>query len=246
VSLSVDKDPLVTLPPCVVVLFTYCVIICTLLVILFLITLPVHLSLSLSFIFVFKRFISGTILVSMVTLASISQLNKDIFTLSLSASCLLVLFRCITIKQAFEAVKGRVLLAIFATYGLGAALGNTGVASLFADLLIYIGNLIGPIGLLTMIFLSVSCLSCVVSNQATVILMWPIVSVIDIHGLHIGQFAVILMMAASTSFATPIGYQTNLMVYEPGGYDFKDFARMGIPLTLILAPFASVLTFYLV
>jgi di/tricarboxylate transporter len=97
-----------------------------------------------------------------------------------------------------------------------------------------------------MIFLSVSTLSCIVSNQATVILMWPVVSVIDVHGLHIGQFAVILLLAASTSFATPIGYQTNLMVYEPGGYDFKDFARMGIPLTLLLAPIASVLTYYLI
>jgi di/tricarboxylate transporter len=76
--------------------------------------------------------------------------------------------------------------------------------------------------------------------------MWPIVSVIDIHGLHIGQFAVILMMAASTSFATPIGYQTNLMVYEPGGYEFIDFAKLGLPLTFILAPIASLLTYYLI
>mmetsp|Transcript_47200 Transcript_47200/g.60662 ORF Transcript_47200/g.60662 Transcript_47200/m.60662 type:complete len:98 (-) Transcript_47200:145-438(-) len=97
-----------------------------------------------------------------------------------------------------------------------------------------------------MVFLCVSGLSCVVSNQATVILLWPVVSGIDIHGLHIGQFAVILMMGASTSFATPIGYQTNLMVYEPGGYEFMDFAKFGVPLTIILAPFASVLTYYLV
>lgn len=130
--------------------------------------------------------------------------------------------------------------------GLGAALTNTGVAKLLADALVSVGELTGAIGLLCLLFVFVSVLSCVVSNQATVILLWPVVSAVDIPGLHLGQFAVILMMGASASFATPIGYQTNLMVYEAGQYAFTDFTKFGTPLTLVLTVFAGVFTYYFI
>ena len=104
----------------------------------------------------------------------------------------------------------------------------------------------GPVGLLCMLFLCTALLSCVVSNQATVILLWPVVRDIAVPGLHTGQFAIILMMGASTAFVTPIGYQTSLMVFGPGNYTFGDFVKIGGVLTLALTVVAGVFVYYAV
>ena len=135
-----------------------------------------------------------------------------------------------------------------ATYGLGTALQNTGTAALLASGLVSVGTRIGDVGLLSMIFLAVSLLSCVVSNAATVILLWPVVRDLpaEIPGLSIGQLAVTLMMGASCAFVTPIGYQTNLMVFAPGNYEFADFTKIGGALVLLLTPVVGFLVFYII
>ena len=149
-------------------------------------------------------------------------------------------------QQAFAAIKGRVVLAIVATYGLGSALQKTGVAAALAKVLVSVGSSLGPVGLLCMLFLCTSVLSCVVSNQATVILLWPVVRDINIPGLHTGQFAIILMMGASTAFATPIGYQTSLMVFGPGNYTFGDFLKIGGAMTIALTVVAGIFVYFAV
>jgi len=128
----------------------------------------------------------------------------NIFTLSATAAALLVASKCLTIDEAFAAVNGRVLLGIVATYGLGAALERTKVAALLASSLVAVGGTTGPQGLLAVLFFTVALLSGVVSNQATVILLWPVVRGIDIEGVSIGQFAIVLMMGASCAFMTPV------------------------------------------
>lgn len=187
---------------------------------------------------------SSLVLAAMVALSA-ADVYK-IFVTSLAASIILIASQCLTIEQAFEAIKGRVVLAIVSTYGLGSALDNTGVAKLIADGLVKLGKATGNIGLLCVLYLTTSVLSCVISNQATVILLWPVVEAIEIDGLSIGQFAIVLMMGASTAFSTPIGYQTNLMVYGPGGYSFSDFMKMGGAVTAALTVATGVLTYYLV
>ena len=104
----------------------------------------------------------------MVSLAA-SNVSKSltIFTLSLAASALLLAMKCLTLRQAFDAIKGRVILAIVATYGLGSALESTGVAALLAKGIVSIGRSTGDIGLLSLIFFTVALLSCVVSNAVS-------------------------------------------------------------------------------
>ncbi|EOD34719.1 hypothetical protein EMIHUDRAFT_111101 [Emiliania huxleyi CCMP1516] len=97
----------------------------------------------------------------------------------------------------------------------------------------------GPLPFLGAVFLFTSALSCLVSNAACVVLVYGVLK--DLHdggglaALRPAQVMLAMMMGASASFATPIGYQTNLMVLQPGGYSFADFARLGVPLTLSTA-----------
>lgn len=188
--------------------------------------------------------VSGAILLLMVILAATNA--YVIFSAALFASMLLITAQCLTIEEALGSIKGRVIIAICATYGLGAALQKTGVASAIASGLVALGLKIGNIGLLAMLFLCTAVLSCVVSNQATVILLWPVINSIKIEGLHLGQFAITLMMGASTAFITPIGYQTSLMVFGPGNYVFGDFVKIGGLITLFLTPITALLVYYTV
>ncbi len=200
----------------------------------------------------FLMYSAGVVLLIMVvvTAAEGEEMSKHytIFTTSLAASMILLCIGCLTVERAFSAIKGRVILAIVATYGPGIALEKTGVAALLANVLVAIGTKIGPIGLLSMLFLGVSLLSCVVSNQATVILLWPVIQKIDqtkVDGINTAQYAITLMMGASAAFITPIGYQTNLMVYGPGNYEFLDFVKFGGIMVVLLTPFVGVLVYYL-
>ena len=188
--------------------------------------------------------VAGAILALMVVLAASGA--YVIFSAALFAAMLLIAAQCLTIEEALASVKGRVILAICATYGLGSALKTTGVASAIASGLVSLGLQIGNIGLLAMLFLCTAVLSCVVSNQATVILLWPVIESIQIPGLHLGQFAITLMMGASTAFITPIGYQTSLMVFGPGNYAFGDFVKIGGLITLVLTPVTALLVYYTV
>ena len=151
-------------------------------------------------------------------------------------------------KEAFDAINGRVILAIVATYGLGTALESTGTASLIASGLVSVGKRIGAVGLLSMLFLAVALLSCIVSNAATVILLFPVVQDLSgkLNSLSIGQLSVTLMMGASCAFVTPIGYQTNLMIFAPGNYEFIDFAKIGGALVLLLTPVVGFLVFCII
>ena len=199
-----------------------------------------------------RTYVAGGILLLMVTFASLEEyLGYNIFVMALVASALLIMTKCITPKEALGAIKGRVIFAIISTFGVGNAMENTGVSTIIANVLVRIGSFLGPVGMLTLIYLCTAILSCLVSNQATVILLWPVVKGIVDEApfggkLSYEQFAIILMMGASTSFATPIGNQTNLMVYSPGNYAFEDFLKMGGALAIFLALAGGVLTWFIV
>jgi di/tricarboxylate transporter len=143
---------------------------------------------------------------------------------------------CLTGQQARGALEMRVLLAIASAFGVGAALEESGAAATLGRAIVGLALPLGPIAVLAAIYVATALLTELVTNNAAAALMFPLViAVCDASGLPLVPASLVTMMAASASFSTPIGYQTNLMVYGPGGYRFGDFLRFGIPLQVLLA-----------
>lgn len=137
-------------------------------------------------------------------------------------------------------VDGRLLSLIFAMLAIGAALEHTGAVSLIANAIApALGNL-PPFLIVWAIYLLTSVLTELVSNNAVAVVVTPIaIGLAAALGIDARPLVVAVMVAASASFATPIGYQTNMLVYGPGGYRFTDFMRVGIPLNLTVGLLAS-------
>ena len=153
---------------------------------------------------------------------------------SLLAAGLMILTRCTNGRGARRSVDWQILIVIAASFGLGTALHNTGAAESIAISLVELAG--GSTGIsLTLMFAVTALLSAVATNNAAAVIMFPIaLTTANNLGVSLMPFVITLMVAASTSFATPIGYQTNLMVYGVGGYRFSDYLRIGVPLTLLV------------
>jgi di/tricarboxylate transporter len=162
-------------------------------------------------------------------LGLISMLNA-----ALLAGALMLLTGCLSVSQAEKSLDMPVLLTIAASFALGAALQKTGVAQMLAESVVAMSG--GrPWLLLVLTYATVSLLTETITNNAAAIIMVPLVlAVTQQAGLNPEPFMYAIMIAASASFATPLGYQTNLMVYGPGGYRFSDFLRAGIPMNIIV------------
>lgn len=162
---------------------------------------------------------------------------------------LMVAFRCISAADARRVVAWDVLLTIAASFGLGKALENSGVASTIASSVVnvaqYFGDDWAPWATLAVILLMTTICTELITNNAAAVLLLPFALAaageLGAHGVNPRPFAVAVAIAASASFATPIGYQTNMIVYGPGGYRFQDFLKVGIPLNLLVFVAASVL-----
>ncbi len=156
------------------------------------------------------------------------------FMAALGCASLMVLSGATSSGYARRQITWQVLIVIGASIGVGHALLKTGAAEVIANELIrWAGN--DKFLVLGTVFLITSLLTAAITNVAAAVLMFPMILAIssNLH-LHITPLAVTLMVAASTAFATPIGYHTNLMVYGPGGYHFSDFVRIGVPLTALI------------
>ena len=158
-----------------------------------------------------------------------------ILHLSLLGAVALVLFGILTPNQARDSIDFDVIVVIGAAFGLAAAVEASGLgqgaAGLVADTL---GGL-GPQGAMAGIVISTIALSSLITNNAAAALVLPIaISTAATFGIDARSAAVAVALSASASFMTPIAYQTNLMVYGPGGYRFGDYARLGTPLTLVV------------
>ena len=157
------------------------------------------------------------------------------FVAALGAALLFLLSGVMTWRQAQHDVDWTVLLVIATSFGLSAALEESGAAASAAGALVALG---GDDAWLTLAFLYIATVITteIVSNNAAAALMLPIaLSAATAVGAHYLPFVVAIMFGASAGFATPIGYQTHLMVYGAGGYRFSDFVRIGVPLGLVLA-----------
>ncbi|MEA1890921.1 MAG: SLC13 family permease [Pseudomonadota bacterium] len=173
-----------------------------------------------------------TILFGMVVTVAFGWLSM--LKAAMLAAGLMIITRCTTGRIARRAVDWQVLIVIAASFGIASALQNSGAASAIAQWGISIAQ--GhPLLALTFVFALTAMFSIIATNNAAAVIMFPIaLSTSEILGISFLPFAVVIMVAASASFATPIGYQTNLMVFGVGGYHFKDYFYFGAPLTVIV------------
>ncbi|MBT8486367.1 MAG: SLC13 family permease [Phycisphaerales bacterium] len=149
---------------------------------------------------------------------------------------LMVITRCVTGTEARTSVNWQVLLVIGSALGMGVAMEHTGASVAIADQLAGVCQGLGPTATLGVLFLAASLFGQVITNNGAAVLMFPVMmATAQELGVRPEAFVFTLMVAAGSTFLSPVSYQTNLMVYGAGGYRFLDYARLGLPLTLLLA-----------
>ncbi|OAN77699.1 dATP pyrophosphohydrolase [Sulfitobacter sp. EhC04] len=177
-------------------------------------------------------------LIGIVVLAALNV--APILLLAVIAVALVLVTGCIDAEEAFSFIDGRLLALIFAMLAVGAGLQNSGAIALLVDGIAPTLGTLPPGAVLFAVFLLTTILTEVVSNNAVAVIMTPIaISLATALGMDPRPLVVAVMIAASCAFATPIGYQTNTLVYGPGGYRFTDFLRIGVPLNLLMSVVAS-------
>lgn len=172
-------------------------------------------------------------LVSVMGLAALGVL--PISALALIAATSVVALGCLDHQEAYRAIRWDILMLIFGMLALGTAMEKSGAASLLVGHLAGLTGGLGPLAVLAVLYLVTSFLTEIMSNNAAAILLTPIAIGLGSQlGIDPRPFVVAVMFAASASFATPIGYQTNTLVYSAGGYRFSDFLKIGVPLNLVM------------
>jgi di/tricarboxylate transporter len=180
-----------------------------------------------------RGWLAWLILAGLVITASLGVL--DVVTAAFLAAGAMLITGCCSVTAARRGIELEVLLVIAASFGIGRALQTSGAAHVFATTLLA-GAGSHPMALLAVIYFLTVFLTATVTNNAAAVIMFPLaLATTGALGLDFRPFAIAIALAASASFATPIGYQTNLMVYGPGGYRFNDYVRFGLPLNLLLA-----------
>jgi di/tricarboxylate transporter len=178
-------------------------------------------------------------LVAVVTLAAFDVM--PIAALAIIAVAIVLLTRCIDAKEAIESIDGRLLVLIYAMLMVGAGVEQSGALRMIGEATGAALAEAPPIVVLAAVFLITSAATELVSNNAIAVIMTPVaIALAASLGLDPRPLVVAVMIAASCSFATPIGYQTNTMVYSAGGYRFVDFLKIGLPMNFIAFAVAMV------
>jgi len=158
-----------------------------------------------------------------------------IVTLALTGVAAMVLTGCRSLRHAYSSIDMSIVLLIAGMIALGRALEQTGLVSQGSEALLGLLHDFGPRAVLGGIYVVTALLTCLVSNNAVAVLVTPLAfDTATRLGFDPAPFVFAVLFGASASFATPIGYQTNLFVYAPGGYRFTDYLRLGLPLNIIL------------
>ncbi|MGF1568231.1 MAG: SLC13 family permease [Nodosilinea sp.] len=179
-------------------------------------------------------------LVVMVVLATFGWM--DMLNAAILAAVIMVVTGCCSPNKALASIEWPVLLVIAAALGMGKAMETTGVAAALAD------SVLGPAGnnpwlALVLIYGVTTLLTEIVTNNAAAALLFPVaLALAKSLGVDFMPFVIAIMIGASASFATPIGYQTNMMVYGPGGYRFADYLRIGLPINLLFWLITAIVT----
>ena len=178
---------------------------------------------------------------ALIAIVALAALNvAPILMLAVIAVAVVLVTGCIDADEAFSYIDGQLLALIFSMLTVGAALQPTGAVQLLVDGMAPTLGTLPPGMVIFCVFLMTTILTEIVSNNAVAVIMTPIaISLAAALGMDPRALVVAVMIAASCAFATPIGYQTNTLVYGPGGYKFTDFMKVGVPLNLSMSVIAS-------
>jgi len=158
--------------------------------------------------------------------------------------CMLLLLKIITPEEAMKSFYFPILLLIACAFGIGTALLESGTASYIASGLFQFAQPYGILTVIGVLYLVTNLLTEIITNSAAAVIMFPIsLEMAQQVGVDPIPLVLAITIAASASFSTPIGYQTNLIVYGPGGYKFIDYVKIGIPLNLIVM-FSTIFMIY--
>jgi di/tricarboxylate transporter len=179
-------------------------------------------------------------LVAIIAIASFNIL--PIMVAALLGCVFLILTNCISMEEAYNAIDWKVIFLLAGSMSLGVALDKSGAARLISDQLIHVAGDWGPIAIVSVLYLVTSLMTESMSNNASAVLLAPIaIAAAVAMDVDARPFLMAITFAASSSFMTPIGYQTNTMIYGAGKYKFMDFVKVGGPLNLIFWIVATLL-----
>lgn len=174
-----------------------------------------------------------------------AALGVPILVTAIGGCVLMVLTGCLKVEEFHSAIRWDVIFLLAGVIPLGLALQNTGGADWLASQIVDIAYFVPPLIVLTLFYVMTTILTELISNNATVVVLVPIgIATAEALGLDARAIVLAIMFAASTSFMTPVGYQTNTLVFGPGGYKFLDYMRVGGPLNLILAIVTPIYIYY--
>ena len=183
--------------------------------------------------------IAVMVFLALLTLMVSNVLNPMI--VSFIAAGVMVGTRCVSAASARKSIEWQVLITIAAAFGVGSAIQASTLGNVAAQALVAITHQWGPYATLAAVYITTVLVTEVITNNAAAVLMFPLcLQTATVLGVQERPFIIALALAASASFASPVGYQTNMMVYGPGGYRFTDFLRIGLPLNIILCVVAIV------
>jgi di/tricarboxylate transporter len=180
-----------------------------------------------------KRAVLSIAILLLTVLAATSGM-VSLVQAAVAGATLTVLSGCLTLRETYRAVDRRTIFLLAGMISLGLAMQRTGAAGFVADGITSRAGEMGPLALLAATYLCTAILTELITNNACAVVMTPIaIAAAAQFGYDPRPYAFAVAYAASASFLTPFGYQTNLFVYGPGGYQFTDFARIGVPLSLM-------------
>ncbi len=186
-----------------------------------------------------------TMVVAMIVLVATGVVKSMLVAAAVTAGLFLAL-HIISVRDARSSIDFQVLLVIVAALGIGRGMLASGLADRIASGVLNLLNPYGVIGMLAGIFFITSLYTELITNNAAAALMFPVVwSLCRQQQLPVEPFMITLAIAASSSFSTPIGYQTNMMVYGPGGYKFRDYLRNGVVLNLLTGVITTLVVYWM-
>lgn len=191
----------------------------------------------------FRRAKAPIAIAALALIVTLSALDlAPILPLALIGVAVILISHCVDSEEAFSFIDGRLLAMIFAMLAVGAGLEHSGAVEMIVTAIAPWLEGLGPFALILAVYFIGLVLTEFLSNNAVAVIYTPIaIELAEKLGLDPRPFVVAVMFSATLAFATPVGYQTNMMVYGPGGYRFSDFARVGLPLNIIVMLVASAL-----
>ncbi|MBD3226445.1 MAG: SLC13 family permease [Caldithrix sp.] len=185
------------------------------------------------------------LMAAMIVAVTTGMIQSMLVAASIVAG-IMILTKIISYGDAKNTIDFDVLIVIASALGIGKAVANSGIADWMADQLIAFAGGLGIIGIIAVLFLITSLYTEIITNNAAAALIFPIALSTALHmQLDPRPFMITIAIAASSSFATPMGYQTNLMVYNPGGYRFTDFLKTGVVMNVLVGILVTALVYFL-